>query len=46
VPVIIQVSDTQIRDPIYYDYVLNFMQHYAHFEDFVLFDAELCDSLA
>ena len=46
VPVVILICDTQLRDPVYYDYVFNFMQHYAHFEEFVLFDKDLCEKLA
>jgi len=28
VPVIVLINDTQLRDPVYFDYVFNFMQHY------------------
>lgn len=46
VPVIVLINDTQQRDPVYFDYVFNFMQHYQHLEDFILFDKEFCDRLA
>lgn len=46
VPVIILINDTQLRDPVYFDYIFNFMQNYAHFEEFMLFDKDLCDRFA
>jgi hypothetical protein len=46
VPVIVLINDTQLRDPVYFDYVFNFMQHYQHYENFILFDKEFCDRLA
>lgn len=31
-PVILLVNDTQLRDPVYFDYIFNFMQNASSFE--------------
>ena len=39
-PVYIMISDQQLRDPVYYDFVYNYISQAKRLEECVLFDKE------
>jgi len=43
---VLQLSETQLRDPIYFDYVYTFMSSIVRLDEFVLFDEEFKGELA
>lgn len=45
-PTMLQISETQLRDPIYYDYVYTFMSSIVRMDECVLFDEEFKAELA
>ena len=44
-PVAIQISETQLRDPIYYDYVFLYMNNIGRGDELVLLDPQFMQDL-
>ena len=44
-PVVIQISESQLRDPVYFDYVYTYMQQISRLEECVLFDPQFREEL-
>lgn len=44
-PTVVQISETQLRDPIYYDYIMLYMNNVSRSDDMVLFDPQLMADL-
>ena len=44
-PTVVQISETQMRDPIYYDYIMLYMNNVSRGDDLVLFDPQLIADL-
>jgi hypothetical protein len=45
-PTVIQISETQIRDPIYFDYIYTFISSIVRMDECVLFDLSFKAELA
>ena len=43
---VLQISETQVRDPIYYDYIYTFMSSIVRMDECVVFDEEFKAELA
>jgi hypothetical protein len=43
---VIQISETQLRDPVYFDYIYTFMSSIVRMDECVLFDPEFKEELA
>ena len=44
-PVVIQIAEAQLRDPVYFDYVFTYMQQVSRLEECVLFDPQFREEL-
>ena len=45
IPTIVQISETQLRDPIYYDYVMLYINNISRGDELVLFDPQFMQDL-
>lgn len=43
---VLQISETQLRDPIYYDYIYTYISSIVRMDECVLFDEEFKNELA